>query len=243
VFRTDPEPPVHLPSLHDRNLRARARYELVGVPGIDPDQDSAAAAVVLPSRFRPSHHRIQATISAAIERGKGPQGPHVDVLVNNAAVSRYEDVLAISPESWAQVIAVNLSAPFFWSQEAARGMAEAGAGRIVNIASVNGLAAEPRAAHYVAAKTGLIGLTRALAVDLARSGVTVNAVCPGPVRTDKNADLFEHEPLRTQLERVPAGRLGLPRDVAAVVAWLASADASFINGQTVVVDGGLLASV
>jgi NAD(P)-dependent dehydrogenase (short-subunit alcohol dehydrogenase family) len=167
----------------------------------------------------------------------------VDVLVNNAGVSRYEDALSISPASWAQVIAVNLSAAFFWSQEAARGMVVASLGRIVNVASVNALAAEPRAAHYVAAKTGLVGLTRALAVDLAGTGVTVNAVCPGPVRTDKNSKLFADEPLRTQLERVPAGRIGTPDDVVNLVAWLSSADASFVNGQALVVDGGLLARI
>lgn len=167
----------------------------------------------------------------------------VDILVNCAAISRYEDLLSISRDSWSQMIAVNLSAAFFWSQAAARTMCAAGFGRIVNICSVNSFAAEPRAAHYVASKAGLLGLTRAFAVDLAGTGVTVNAICPGPIGTEKNTWMFAEEPLRTQLGRVPVGRLGMPREVAAAVRFLASPEASFVNGQALVVDGGALARI
>jgi NAD(P)-dependent dehydrogenase (short-subunit alcohol dehydrogenase family) len=167
----------------------------------------------------------------------------IDLLVNNAAVSRYEHALDITAASWNEVIAVNLSAYFFWAQAAAQRMARSGGGSIVNMASVNSLAAEPSAAHYVASKGGVAALTRALAVDFGEHGITVNAIAPGPVKTARNAHLLGTEPLSTQVGRVPAGRAGDPAEIAGAVSWLASGEARYINGAVLVLDGGLLARI
>lgn len=167
----------------------------------------------------------------------------LDVLVNNAAQSRYEHVLDITPESWRRIIDVNLSGYFFCAQAAARVMAEQRSGHIVNVASINSFASEPSAAHYAASKGGVAALTRSLAVDLGEYGITVNAVAPGPILTSKTKDLFRSPPHTAQIARTALGRAGEPREVAAAVAWLASQQASLVTGHVLVTDGGLLAGI
>jgi 3-oxoacyl-[acyl-carrier protein] reductase len=156
------------------------------------------------------------------------------VLVNNAGVRRDDLAISLTDSDWDQVIDTNLSAAFRATRIALRGMIRERFGRVINIASVVGPRANAGQANYAAAKAGLIGMTRTIAVEVARRGVTVNAIAPGLIETDMTASLDGE-----LLSAVPARRAGRPEEVAACVGFLASERAGYVTGSTLYVDGGL----
>jgi 3-oxoacyl-[acyl-carrier protein] reductase len=163
-------------------------------------------------------------------------GCPVLVLVNNAGVSVDDLTPSMSDEAWNTVIDTDLSAAFRFTRRALRPMMRARSGRIVNVASVVGLRANPGQANYAAAKAGLIAFTRTAAVEVARRGITINAVAPGWIDTDMTADVS-----KDLLAQVPARRAGTPEEVAACVRFLTSDDAGYVTGAVLSVDGGLAA--
>jgi 3-oxoacyl-[acyl-carrier protein] reductase len=170
----------------------------------------------------------------------------LDVLVNNAAAPQgpdRADIESVPFELWDRLIRVNLTGTYLMCRAAVPVMRKQRYGRIVSISSMAGLSAAPLSTAYSASKAGVIGLTRALAMDVATWGITVNAICPGLVGTsraiiDPNPDLDVEATLAARGARVPVGRVGLPTDIAAAVAYLASEDAGYVTAQTLVLDGG-----
>jgi NAD(P)-dependent dehydrogenase (short-subunit alcohol dehydrogenase family) len=164
----------------------------------------------------------------------------VHVLVNNAAIVRRAPFLEFSETDWEATFAVNLRAAFICAQEAARGMARQKIhGRIINISSVGGLVAHTDLCAYDASKAGMDMLTRSVAVELAPLGITVNSVSPGAIRVERNQDEFAGaSAVRRWKSVIPLGHWGSPEDIAAAVVFLASGEAGFITGHTLVVDGG-----
>ena len=163
---------------------------------------------------------------------------HVDVLVNNAGITRDGLAMRMKPADWDLVLKINLYGAFFAAQQALPGMMKARWGRIVNIASVVGQAGSPGQANYAASKAGLIGLTKALAQEVGSRGITVNAVAPGYIGTDMTAGLPE-ELKQKMLASIPLARMGVPADIANAVKFLVSEDASYITGHVLSVNGGM----
>jgi 3-oxoacyl-[acyl-carrier protein] reductase len=162
----------------------------------------------------------------------------VDILVNNAGIARDNLLLRLSEDEWDAVLDTNLKSAYLCSKAAVRGMMRQRWGRIVNVASVIGLGANPGQANYAAAKAGMLALTRTLAREIGSRGVTVNAVAPGFIETDMTRDLSE-QARRTLADRIALGRLGTVDDVAAAVGYLCSPAAGYVTGHVLVVDGGL----
>jgi glucose 1-dehydrogenase len=166
----------------------------------------------------------------------------LDVLVNNAGVERFAPFLEATEADYDIVLGVNLKGPFFAAQAFARNARDAGqTGRIINISSVHEELPFPNFASYCASKGGLKMLTRNLAVELGPFGITVNNIAPGAIETAINSDVLSSPELSKNLvSNIPLGRIGVPGDVAAVAVFLASNEAAYITGSTIVVDGGLL---
>lgn len=166
----------------------------------------------------------------------------VDILVNNAGIIRRADLLEFSEEDWDAVVDTNLKTLFFLSQAAARGMVARGGGKIINIASLLTFQGGIRVPSYAAAKSGVGGVTKAMANELAPHGVQVNAIAPGYIATNNTAALQADETRNRQiLERIPAGRWGASEDIAGAAVFLASPASNYVTGHVLAVDGGWLA--
>jgi 2-hydroxycyclohexanecarboxyl-CoA dehydrogenase len=182
-------------------------------------------------------------VDAALGKVRAELGP-VAILVTAAGLDAFEPFSDITPESWGRLLAVNLTGTFHCLQAAVPDMVEAGWGRMVTISSSSAQSGSPHMAHYVAAKAGVIGLTRALALELARHGITVNCIPPGMIDTpmlrgaEAEGSIASLDKLASRM--IPAGRLGTPEEVAATCGFLCSDEAAFITGQVIGVNGGMV---
>lgn len=163
----------------------------------------------------------------------------IDILVNNTGLRRSRALTEMSTEEWRSVLAVNLDGPFFCSRAVVPNMLATGSGRIVNISGLNAFIGRTQWAHVCASKMGAIGLTKALAIELATEKITVNHIVPGPIDTTHGTS-SDMERTARRIATVPQGRLGLPEEIANTCVFLASDAASFITGQTIHVNGGAL---
>ena len=190
-------------------------------------------ALPMPLRL-PDLESIDSLVSRVVdEMGR------IDILINNAGVNIPRSALELSEEEWDGVLDVNLKGLFFLSQRVAREMVETGGGKIVNMASQNGVVGYYKRAAYCSSKAGVVNLTRVLAIEWAEYGINVNAVGPTFILTPLTQSTFDDPELRQDLlQRIPKGRVGMPQDVVGSVVFLASAAADMITGHTLLVDGG-----
>jgi acetoacetyl-CoA reductase len=205
-----------------------AKYlEKMAAAGFGPESTAVAFGDV-------SSYDAMGQMAAAIAKDHGP----VQILVNCAGITRDATFRKMTPEQWRLVIETNLNSVFNVTRHLIDGMCELGWGRIVNISSVNGIRGQFGQTNYSAAKAGVLGFTKALAQEVIRKGVTVNAVSPGYVETEMVAAI--REDVKAQIvAQIPAGRLGKPEEIADTVAYLCSDQAAYVTGANLSINGGL----
>ncbi|KQW52155.1 MULTISPECIES: 2-dehydro-3-deoxy-D-gluconate 5-dehydrogenase KduD [unclassified Roseateles] len=222
---------------------AEAGADIVGINKSAP-VDTCRAVEALGRRFLDLRADLAdiAVIPRLIAEAQTLTG-HVDILVNNAGIIRREDALHFRVSDWDEVMAVNLKAAFFLAQALARLCIEQGrGGKIINVASMLSFQGGIRVPSYTASKSGVMGLTKALANEWAAHGINVNAIAPGYMATNNTAALQADEARNAAITaRIPAGRWGKPADMAGPVVFLASQSSNYVNGYTLAVDGGWLA--
>lgn len=177
-------------------------------------------------------------VEALFDKAEELAGGQIDILVCNAGITKDNLILRMKNEDFEQVIDVNLKSTFILNRNAVKKMMRRKYGRIINIASVVGVTGNPGQANYVASKAGMIGMTKAMAQEVASRGITLNCVAPGFI-TSPMTDILNDQQKAAILSKIPAGQMGTADDIAKAVAFLASEDASYINGHTLHVNGGM----
>lgn len=216
---------------------AGARVALVDV--VDPEQMEATAREIGGGAIAVRANVVDADeVGGAVSQVEEQLGP-IDVLVNNAGITRDGLLIRMTEEAWSAVLDVNLKGVFIMTKAVARGMMKRRGGRVVNIASVVGITGNAGQANYSASKAGVIGFTKTVAKEMSARNVLVNAVAPGFIDTDMTRALPEAA-RETLMKLIPLGRLGAAEDVANAVLFLSSDLASYVTGQVVVVDGGMV---
>jgi 3-oxoacyl-[acyl-carrier protein] reductase len=178
------------------------------------------------------------SVEALPKAAEQAAGSPIDILVNNAGITKDNLFMRMKDEEWDQVIAVNLTAAFRLSRGVLRGMMKKRWGRIIQISSVVGATGNPGQGNYAAAKAGLVGMTKSLAAEVASRNITVNAVAPGFIQTAMTEVLTDQQKEMIS-QRIPAGRMGTPLEIAAAVVYLASEEAAYVTGETIHINGGM----